>query len=43
MRRNEDKMVRAVLEWKPTVNRPRSQTRKRWISTVEGNLREIGV
>lgn len=43
MRRNEDKMVRAVLEWKPTVNRPCSRTRKRWISTVEGDLREIGV
>jgi len=42
MRRNEE-TIRAVLGWKPTENKPRGWSRKRWTYTVEEDLEKIGV
>lgn len=43
MRRNEEKMVRAVLEWKPTGMGPRGWPRKRQMYIVEEDLKKIEV
>jgi len=43
MRRNEEETVRAVLDWKPTGQRPRGWSRKRCMDTVEEDFKKIGV
>lgn len=41
MRRSEEETVRKVLEWRPTGKRPRGRPRKRWLDTVEEDLKKI--
>lgn len=43
MRRNEENMVKVVLEWKHTAKRSRGRPRKRWFDTVEEDFKKIGV
>jgi len=38
--RSENDINRVVLEWKPTVKRPRGRPRKRWLEVVEGELEQ---
>lgn len=42
-RRNEQKIIRAVIDWKPEGKRPRGRTRKRWLDIVEKDLKALGV
>jgi len=43
MRRSEDDISRAILNWKPRGKRPRGRPRKRWLDVVEEDLKKLGV
>lgn len=38
VRRNEDDIDRAVLEWRPAGKRSRGPSRKKWLHVVEEDL-----
>lgn len=43
MRRNEQEIIRAVIDWKLEGNRRRGRQRKRWLDVVEEDLIVLGV
>jgi len=43
VRRRENEIVRATLEWKPIGKRLRGRPRKRWMDVVEEDLKILGV
>jgi hypothetical protein len=39
MRREENNIVKSIMEWKPLGKRTRGRPRKRWIDSVEKDLK----
>jgi hypothetical protein len=43
MRKDEKRMPKRVLEWKPMGRRIRGRPRKRWIEDVEEDIQKMGI
>jgi len=43
MRRSEEEISRAVLNWKLKGKIPRRKPRKKWLDVVKENLEKLGV
>jgi hypothetical protein len=43
MKMDEKRILKRVLEWKPTGRRIRGRPRNRWVEDIEGDIQALGI